>query len=330
MNRLRQLTELSPVARWILARAYLLAGQGEAAQELAAQAPISVEVSDEGRELMRSFRSPMRDLGIILVSLVQLGDLERARVVSEGLISELNDARPDNTHSLATALIGLGAWLTQGVSADEAAPGSKGFSFALREGEGDELQHQSSGLLWGRALTSGELAAGSLTLRNTSAVTLYASVHRRGVARVGEERAVESGLSLSVQYVNSEGEVVTPASTLQGAHLTAVLRVKNTSTRPLGQLALTYGAPSGWEIENERLATSSEPGAAPAKGLYQDFRDDRVLSYFELSPQEEREFRVRVIAAYAGRFYHPATSVEAMYEPGARALVPGFWAEVVR
>ena len=137
-------------------------------------------------------------------------------------------------------------------------------------------------------------------------------------------------MSLSVKYLNKAGEEVVPASTLQGEHLTAVLRVKNTSSRPLGQLALTYGAPSGWEIENERLAASSTQDTARAAGLYQDFRDDRVLSYFELPPQGERELRVRLIAAYAGRFYHPATSVEAMYAPESRALVPGFWAEVTR
>jgi len=329
MNRLRQAEGLGEVARWLLARAYLLAGQRDAAAALAA-APAAPAAAPAGRAVMAGFHSRLRDLGIQLVSLVQLGEVERARAARDELLAALGDGGAHSTHGVASALLGLGAWL----SADEGGAGGAGgagFSFALRAGA-EELQVQSSRALWSRPLTAEELRAGEVTLRNTSARPLYAALTHRGVARAGQERAAASELDLRVEFLNDQGAPAAPAAARQGEHLTVVLRVKNTSARPLGQLALTYGAPSGWEIENERLAGAAAPpaGGARAGGLYQDFRDDRVLSYFELKGGEERELRVRVIAAYAGRFYHPATQVEAMYEPGARALVPGFWAEVSR
>ena len=64
---------------------------------------------------------------------------------------------------------------------------------------------------------------------------------------------------------------------------------------------------------------------------YQDVRDDRVYTYFDLGTgnNEARVYRIQLNAAYAGRYYLPAVSCEAMYDSRIRASTPGKWVEVI-
>ena len=93
-------------------------------------------------------------------------------------------------------------------------------------------------------------------------------------------------------------------------------------------LALTHIIPSGWEIYNERMLvadTESSDNMAStsrnsiSKYSYQDIRDDRVLTYFNLRRGETKAFTVRLQATYAGNFILPAVQCEAMYDATVQA-----------
>ncbi|XWN34803.1 MAG: hypothetical protein ROO73_04340 [Roseivirga sp.] len=62
-------------------------------------------------------------------------------------------------------------------------------------------------------------------------------------------------------------------------------------------------------VDNERLDGGARPQNAPT---YQDIRDDRVYSYFDLKQHETKTFRVLLHVTYAGRYYLPTVSCEAM------------------
>jgi uncharacterized protein YfaS (alpha-2-macroglobulin family) len=66
----------------------------------------------------------------------------------------------------------------------------------------------------------------------------------------------------------------------------------------------------------------------PAGITYQDFRDDRVYSFFDLGAGESVSVPVTLTATYPGRFYLPAVSCSAMYDASVSAVVPGRWVEV--
>ena len=92
------------------------------------------------------------------------------------------------------------------------------------------------------------------------------------------------------------------------------------------ELALSHLVASGWEIRNERLF----PAARAIAGLdYQDIRDDRVYSYFDLQPGETKTLELLLNASYLGRFYLPVVSVEAMYDATINARTKGQWVRVV-
>ena len=65
---------------------------------------------------------------------------------------------------------------------------------------------------------------------------------------------------------------------------------------------------------------------------FQDIRDDRVLTYFDL-PATKNDltyvYKIQLNAAYAGRYFLPATNVEGMYDNRLRATAPGKWVEVI-
>jgi uncharacterized protein YfaS (alpha-2-macroglobulin family) len=61
---------------------------------------------------------------------------------------------------------------------------------------------------------------------------------------------------------------------------------------------------------------------------YQDVRDDRVYTYFNLRQGESKTFHLLLNASYLGKFYLPSVRAEAMYDDTISALVPGRWVEV--
>ena len=62
---------------------------------------------------------------------------------------------------------------------------------------------------------------------------------------------------------------------------------------------------------------------------YQDIRDDRVISFFDLK-DKYIVIEIPLHASYTGRFYLPQIFVEAMYDDDVYAKGKGKWVEVYR
>ncbi|MBA3898802.1 MAG: hypothetical protein H0X62_01105, partial [Bacteroidetes bacterium] len=95
------------------------------------------------------------------------------------------------------------------------------------------------------------------------------------------------------------------------------------------QMALSQVFPSGWEIRNMRI-TDSENFQKTDSYTFQDIRDDRVYTYFNIAPGKTLTYRVVLNAAYVGKFYLPSVYCEAMYDNTINAKRPGKWVEVFR
>ena len=62
---------------------------------------------------------------------------------------------------------------------------------------------------------------------------------------------------------------------------------------------------------------------------YQDFRDDRVYTYFDINKGQRKVFKIQLNASYLGRFYLPIFNCEAMYDNSVSSREGGSWVEVV-
>jgi uncharacterized protein YfaS (alpha-2-macroglobulin family) len=153
-----------------------------------------------------------------------------------------------------------------------------------------------------------------IKISNESKGSLFVRIVSTGTPARGKEQERENNLVLSVAYTDVKGNPITPASLSQGTEFLANVTVKNPGIRGEYQnLALTQIFPSGWEINNLRL-TDDENTQKADRGDYQDIRDDRVYTYFGLSPGGTRTFKTVLTASYAGTYYLPGVICEAMYD----------------
>ena len=70
--------------------------------------------------------------------------------------------------------------------------------------------------------------------------------------------------------------------------------------------------------------------AANSLPQYQDIRDDRVYTYFDIEPNQTKVFTILLNASYIGKYYLPTVYTEAMYDNTINARSPGKWVEVVK
>lgn len=72
-------------------------------------------------------------------------------------------------------------------------------------------------------------------------------------------------------------------------------------------------------------------GEGPFKSsaaTYQDIRDDRVYTFFNIKEGEILYYYIQLNATYPGKYYLPSTLCQAMYDNTITASSAGKWVEV--
>ncbi|MBA3901949.1 MAG: hypothetical protein H0X62_17390, partial [Bacteroidetes bacterium] len=166
--------------------------------------------------------------------------------------------------------------------------------------------------------------------KNNSSGVLFARIILEGIPLTGDQTSAENNLSLNVRYTSMSGAVIDPVKLEQGTDFIAEVTIRNPAIKETyKQMALSQVFPSGWEIQNMRI-TDSESSVKSDVSTYQDIRDDRVYTYFNIAPGVVKTYRVVLNAAYCGKFYLPTIYCEAMYDNTINARQPGKWVEVVK
>ena len=315
MNRLRERKKLTVPARWRLAAAYILTGQPEAARDIIDNIETSVK---QYRELSYTYGSDLRDEAMILETLALLGEQTRGLNLMRKIAKELSEDRWMSTHTTAYCLIAVSRFI-----ADQ--PQDKEVNFRYRNDQQREETVLSRLPFVQRTMSPDQ---GKVQVVNQGKGVLYTRLIQQGTPVSGEETPAESGLRVSVVYKNMDDQVIDPTQLAQGTDFVAEVSAFNPGTRGSYQeLALTQIFPSGWEIINTRL-NNLDKFFVKDVPTYQDIRDDRVYTYFDLSANKRKTFKVLLNATYAGRFYLPAVQCEAMYDNTINAREPGTWVEV--
>jgi uncharacterized protein YfaS (alpha-2-macroglobulin family) len=171
---------------------------------------------------------------------------------------------------------------------------------------------------------------GSVIIKNTGEGIIFARLILEGVPEVGDQSSVSNNLQLDVRFSDMRGYSLDVSQLEQGTDFMAIVTVKNPGLLyAYTDIALTQIFPSGWEILNTRMYDYSS-GIESDIPKYQDIRDDRVYTYFDLDNYREKKFVVLLNAAYLGEFYLPTTYSEAMYNNMINARIPGMWVEIIR
>lgn len=326
MNRFRQHTDLDNLSRWLLAAAYQLSGQQQAAEMLAQSAQLVMKkyaITDY------SFGSTLRDEAMVLMSLLVLNDRENAATLADNISQQL--AKNKNRYSTQTTAFSLLAM---------AAYSQKNQSNGTRVNIDWQNHEQLFALEKAINLLPLKLAgknssaqqSDAFKVTNNGTVPVYAQLMSQGIPELGKEQPYSSELTIDVNYFDGSAKgariPVNLDTVSQGQDILVVVNVRNKSAYPIERLALTVPVASGFEIRN----TDSVEGIKTSNDVYefQDIRDDRIYTYFNLGIDESKVLEFRINATYQGRYYQPAVEIYDMYDERRTARNAGHWVEIAR
>ena len=314
MNRMKEQPGLSIQAKWRLAAAYALTGKMKPAEELVYNAETVIPYSS----MNQIYGSSDRDEAMILETLLLMNRerdaLQQAKVVSKNLSQE----NWFSTQSTAFALMAMGRLA-------EKLSGSLDFTWTWN-GKQQPAVKSAKAVFEKEISTSPK--SGTVAVKNQGKGALSVDLITRTQLLNDTLPAISDNLRMDIRYASMDGKPMSVNDIRQGTDFTAIASISNTSgTTDYTNLALTHIIPSGWEVYNERMTvpeaepqeTTDSSGNVSGQYTYQDIRDDRVLTYFNLRRGETKIFTIRLQATYAGNFILPAVQCEAMYDVNVQA-----------
>ncbi len=320
MNRLREFKYLTVEARWRLAAAYKLAGEPETGLQMINGLPLSIKPYNM---MYGTYGSDLRDEAMILETLTLLGQQQKAAGLLRTVASRLSQDDWYSTQTTAYSLIAIAKYCGE----NKGSSGKLVFNYQSGVARSDI---NSPSYLWQAPLAAN---SGKVLLKNNGSNKLYIRLIQQGQPSSGQD--VQSVinpdiLQMRVGYFTLGGKEIDPSSLKQGTDFVAQVNIKNPGKRGrYDNMALSQIFPSGWEILNTRML-GNDDAFPSSESSYRDIRDDRVYTYFNLPEGKEVTYYVMLNAAYAGKYYMPATYCEAMYNNAITALLKGQWVEVVK
>jgi uncharacterized protein YfaS (alpha-2-macroglobulin family) len=318
MNRFREEIGNHPQARWRLAAAYILAGQPAAADQLLQQ---TGTLSPVETRLGPTFGSALRDKAMILETLILKNDRKKAFVLLTEMAGEINEATWLSTQTAAWCFYTMAEFFGKteqagGIDATVTIAGKK--------------EKYKSGLpLLRLPLSTGNENKVTAFIENKGTAPLYVRISGRGTPLEDLYGSTANDLRISAAFTDRNGKTIDPSSLPVGTDLFLAVTVSHPGTRgPYANLVLSAVFPSGWEILNSRI--SDLPSGTNRLFDYQDYRDDRIYTYFSLGNSETKTFKTALHATYSGKFYFPALVCEAMYDNSVYARFPGMWISVIQ
>ena len=321
MNKLYESSSLSLAARWRLAAAYQIAGNTEIAKKLINNAVYYIKPY---RELWYTYGSDVRDKAMIIETLSLMNQKTKAAQLIKEISAQLCKNEWMSTQTTAYSLIAISKFIGNTSGAGINA------SYKIDNEQLTQIQSKKS-----ISKTDLNIAAsakkGKASISNNGSNLLYARIITQGIPHAGDKSGAQNDLRMTVTYKTVNAKPLNPQKLEQGNNFVAEVTISNPGNRGIyRQLALVQVFPSGWEIFNSRMSEYAAQSTATASDFtYQDVRDDRVYTYFDLNPNQSKTFRIMLNPSYLGKFYLPTLYCEAMYDNSINARIPGMWVEVV-
>lgn len=319
MNKLRETKGIGIAAKWRLAAAYQLAGNSGTASVIIAGLTTAVP---KYTEWGYTYGSSDRDLAMILETLTLMDRRVQATPIAKQVSALLsNNNYWMSTQGTAYCLLAMGKYAGKNAGAPLMA------NYTVNGKAGKAVPNKKSMFLTDVAVTGTK--ANGFVITNTGKSMLFVRVMAEGVPAQGTETKAESNLRMNITYKTLGGRAIDIGKIEQGTDFVAEVTITHPGILSAYQnMALTQIFPSGWEIHNNRMDDVASAVTTSAS-TYQDIRDDRVYTYFDLGKNQMVTYKVILNAAYLGRYYLPLTYAEAMYDNSVTARLPGRWVEVV-
>lgn len=320
MNRLKEFKYLSAEAKWRLAAAYSLAGQENTALDLISGL---ATVFPTRNTWGITYGSETRDEAMVLETLTLLKKKAKAEELLRTICAKLSQDYWYSTQTTAYSLMAIAKYCGKNPS------GAKIIAAGSVDGKNVDINSASYIKQLPILFTKG---GSPVVLTNKGGNTLYVRLIIQGQPLAGDSVKITNNpavLNMSVSYVNQNGTAIDISKLTQGTDFVAKVTITNPGKRGYySQMALSQIFPSGWEILNARMF-DGEGAFKSSSSTYQDIRDDRVYTYFNIGSNQTYTYYIQLNASYLGRFFLPGTYCEAMYDNSITAGVNGKWVLVV-
>lgn len=320
MNRMRELSQLSDNAKWRLAAAYLLAGRKKAAEELIKTANTQTK---NYKELSGTYGNTLRDKAMLLEALTLFKKMDLAKKMADEIAKELSSDTWLSTQTSAYCLLSMAKFVSP-MGKDELMKATFVFN------KNKPVKINTKNMFSQQKLAIEDTPKGNIEIKNESKKILFAKLQLSGIPLPEQEKNKSNELIMSVQYTDMNNKPIHIERLEQGTDFIATVKITHPAIlNSYKEMALSQLIPSGWEIRNLRFEenTTIDMGDIPR---YQDIRDDRIYTYFDLKQGQTLTFKVLLNASYVGKFYLPAVYCEAMYDNEINAQKEGKWVEVIK
>lgn len=311
MNRMRERKDCSSQALWFLAGAYAKDNKKDIAQTIIANIP---SVMTKGNCFDETFYSSERDDALVLSVMNLLGERDKSFKLVQKLAKSLND----NKIWLSTQST---AWMIQAITSYASINKQADINAIVHVGDKEYKVNTSKTIAEVDINLTDTDKTLPITIENKTNTPLHAVIYSNGIPDIGQEKIQANGLRLDVTYNDLSGNILNPCDLKVGTDFTTTIKATNIGTIDYTNVALNYVVPSGWEIQNKRI--NSTANDYPQGLTYQDIRDDRVLSYFNLRRSSSVTVKIGQTATYRGVFYLPSITAEAMYDGTVNAATVG-------
>ena len=302
MNRLRENKLLSLEAAQLLSSAYSLAGQADAARELALG--IQKRPSHQHEKQYVTFISAVRSKAIRLETMLRLKENDAAAKLAIEISNDLGSKQYLNTQAVAFGLYAYQLFASEYGNVERT-------KLTISDISG-KTKIETDDFLYTKTLQPSNQ---SIRIENTGKSPVYCKIEQSLVPFAEVQQPISEGLMMDVQFVDLKGNKLKSLNLAQGETFEMQVDVLNKTDRQLDYLALNQVIAAGWEINNNSLYEINS-------GQLYDFRDirhDRVSTFFSLAPGQNKRFSVQITAAYQGKYLLPASFCEDMYDHAIQA-----------
>lgn len=326
-------TQLSVREKLALAASYKLSGLDSISQEIRAKLPANLLEASHYRKNVDDFDRVFggyyyygsalsnQALSAYFLSII---DEKPHLALLNSLAKSLQDERWLGTQDIATSLLALST-LQDPASLESKKAQAKAVRFILN-GKEHSITKPSTF----------KLGDGTESLQALD--PLYISLASTGVPSASPLALPASSQNLALQReffkIDDNGVRVgiDPAMLKKGDEFYIVLTLSNLGAKPVRNLALTQIIPSGWEIQNTRIANDDEQGskASPDRAFmlannrasYMDIGRDRVSFFFDdwldygsgATTYNTHQVFIKCTATLAGEYILSQALAEAMYD----------------
>ncbi|MBP7184745.1 MAG: hypothetical protein KBA06_04495, partial [Saprospiraceae bacterium] len=317
MNKLKENKQISTIARWSLASAYAISGKKEVALEIIKNLNTSIKPY---QELSYTYGSDLRDMSLIMETQLLVGNRAGAFSIGKNISSKLNSQSWFNTQTTAYCLMSLSKL---------ALNSDATLKFAYQLGDGKWINIDSKKPLVQIKVPSSNKNK-NFEIKNLNSNPIYATNTAQGQPNNQNILDASNDLAMSIVYKDMNGKPLKVTSLKQGTDFICEVKVSNTGNRGVDykELALSNIFPSGWEI----LQSKYDDNIIGYNSAFdfQEKRDDRILTFFDLSIGESKIYRFKLNATYLGKYYLPPAYCEAMYDNTINSRKSSSWVSVVK